>query len=62
MELSEMHKYLVEYEIATEDEIELVSNINGYTRATMTDILYSKTGYNTFDQQQEEMEDMEYDY
>lgn len=46
----EMHDILVEYGIATEEEVELVTNINGYNRETMEDILYARTGYRTFDQ------------
>lgn len=32
-------------EIATESEIELVTNINGYSEETLNDIIYCRTGY-----------------
>lgn len=45
--------YLIENGIATEEEITLVTKINGYTRETLNDILYARTGYRSFEQIQE---------
>ena len=42
--------YLLETEIATENELQLVTNINGYNEETMNDIIYSKTGYRNLEQ------------
>ena len=36
--------FIVDNNIATEDEVGLVSDINGLNEQTMTDIIYSKTG------------------
>ena len=36
--------------IATENELCLVTSINGYNEETMLDILYVRTGYRNFDQ------------
>jgi len=44
MTLSEKYDYLVENEIATEKEINLVTCINGYKEETLDDILYVRTG------------------
>ena len=52
----QMHDYLVECGIATEDEVSLVTSINGYNEESMEDILYSRTGYRDFDQLLEELE------
>ena len=41
----EMFDKLIELNIATENEIELVCCINGYTIDTLNDILYARTGY-----------------
>jgi len=46
--------YLLETEIATENELQLVTNINGYNEETMTDIIYSKTGYRNLEQLESE--------
>jgi hypothetical protein len=57
MNTEQMHDYLVECGIATEDEVSLVTSINGYNEESMKDILYSRTGYSDFDQLIEETED-----
>lgn len=54
MTLEQMYDYLIEYGVATEDEINLVTNINGYSIYTMLDILYARTGLHSFDQLIEE--------
>lgn len=56
MSTEQMHDYLVECGIATEDEVSLVTSINGYNKESMEDILYSRTGYRDFDQLLEELE------
>ena len=56
MSTEQMHDYLVEYGIATEDEVSLVTSINGYNKESMEDILYSRTGYRDFDQLLEELD------
>lgn len=47
---AELWDYLLENEIATEDEMRLVTNINGYNLESMESILYSKTGYRSLEQ------------
>jgi hypothetical protein len=46
----EMWDILREYEIASEETITVVVNINGYTEDTMLDILYATTGFRNFEQ------------
>lgn len=50
----EMHDKLVEMGIATEEEVQLVTSINGYNDEAMLDILYARTGYRNFDQMENE--------
>lgn len=50
MELNDIYDYFINYEIATEDEIDLVTAINGYNEETFNDILYVKTGYRDMEQ------------
>lgn len=45
MELNIIFDYLVNYNIATEEEVNLVTSINGYNEETLNDILYVRTGY-----------------
>lgn len=54
MDTATMFTLLEVYGIATEDEIALVSAINGYNEETALDILYVRTGYRSFDQFEDE--------
>lgn len=47
MSVDEMYEILTTY-YASEEAINLVTKINGYTRETMEDILYALTGYRDF--------------
>ena len=46
--------YLVDTGIATEKELQLITNINGYNMESLNDVIYVKTGYRTAEQLQEE--------
>ena len=48
--INEIHDYLVEYGIATDDEIRLVTSINGTNEDSYNSILYSRTGYRSLEQ------------
>ena len=50
MEIEEMVEILITWEIATEAEVQLVTDINGWNQETMEDILYARTGYHCFEQ------------
>ena len=41
---------IIEYGIATEEEVELVTAINGYNSDTLNDIIYVRTGYRNIEQ------------
>ena len=55
-EINELYDYLIDFSIATEKEISLVTSINGYSVDTLESILYSRTGYRTLEQ----IKEMEY--
>ena len=48
--MNELWDYITEYEIATEDEICLITSINGTNLDTFESILFSRTGYRSLDQ------------
>ena len=50
----EMELLLVDRQIATREEINLVCCINGWTEKTMCDILYVRCGYRDFEQLENE--------
>ena len=41
---------LLQYDIATENELQLVTTINGYDIDTLNDILYARTGLRSIEQ------------
>lgn len=54
MTKDEMWNRLENEGIATYDEINLVTDINGYTEEALLDILYARTGYRNFEQMEDE--------
>lgn len=42
--------FIVDNNIATEDEVTLVTYINGWSEETMTDIIYARTGLRSYEQ------------
>jgi len=46
--------YIVEYNIATEEELQLITQINGYNENSLNDVIYARTGYNDIAQLMEE--------
>ena len=50
MELNEMFDYLGTLGIATDEEIQLITAINGWNEETVNDILYVRTGYRNLEQ------------
>lgn len=53
--ISEVWDLLIEYGVATQEELELVTCINGYNIDTLNDIIYVRTGYRNIDQVMEDM-------
>ena len=49
-DIEQMWDYLTETGIATEEELSLITAINGYNEETMLDVLYVRTGYRSFEQ------------
>lgn len=49
-EIEKIWDYLVESEIATEEELNLITCINGYSVETLNDVIYARTGYRSLDQ------------
>ena len=42
--------FILEYEIASEEELQLVTNINGYNLETLNDIIEVRSGYEDMEQ------------
>lgn len=41
---------LVEHNIATDNELQLITDINGYSIDTLNSVLYARTGYRDWEQ------------
>jgi hypothetical protein len=41
---------IIELEIATEEELNLVTSINGYNIESLNDVIYVRTGYRDIEQ------------
>jgi hypothetical protein len=62
MDIDQIWRIISEYEIATEEELKLVTNINGYNIESLESIIYSRTGLNSVDQLLDDLEiDLELD-
>jgi len=55
-ELNTMYDKMLELELCTFEEIELVTSINGYNEQAINDIVYVRTGYNRLEQYTEMLE------
>lgn len=46
--------FIVDNNIATDNEVLLVSHINGFNKETMADIIYARTGLRSYEQCKDE--------
>ena len=53
--IDEVWDLLIEYGVATQEELELITCINGYNMDTMNSIIYARTGYQNIEQIQDEI-------
>ncbi len=54
MSVNEIWEYIVDSGIATEDELKLITDINGYSVDTLNDVIYCRTGYHSVEQLNDE--------
>lgn len=48
---------IVYYSIATQQELSLITCINGYNEETLNDVIYARTGYRSIEQFESELDD-----
>lgn len=56
-----IYEHLIAYDYFTEEELDLVTNVAGYNRETLDNCIYSRYGYNDFEQLLEEDENLNLD-
>lgn len=52
--VNDLWDQIVERGIATTQELELITSINGYNVDTLNDVIYARTGYRSLDQMNDE--------
>ena len=45
MDIAKLWDLIVEYGVATEEELQLITSINGYSLEALVDVIYARTGY-----------------
>ena len=50
MKLEQIYKALIENNYFTEAELNLVTNVAGFTEETINNCIYSRYGYNSYEQ------------
>ena len=59
MTTEKMWNTILEYSIATKEELMLVTDISGYNKRTLNDVIYFRTGYRNIEQFLEQYQDVE---
>jgi len=54
MNEQEIKDYLLNAGIATEQELDLITNINGWNKTALNDVLFCRTGYRNIEQMEGE--------
>ena len=57
-DVDELYNFLLDFEMFTENELQLVTSINGYYLSTLLDCLYSRYGIRSLEQLQEQFEEV----
>jgi hypothetical protein len=55
----EIYEYIINNGIASEEALDLITNINGYSVETLNDVIYAVTGYRSMEQMEGEDEEEE---
>ena len=58
MDISTIWDVIVEYGIATEKELELITAINGYNEDALNDVIFVRTGYRSIEQLLEDWQEV----
>jgi len=52
-DINSTYEKIVDYGIATEEEMSLITGINGYNTETLNDVIFYRTGYRDMEQYEE---------
>jgi len=48
--MDKLWNYIIETGMATEKELQLITNINGYTKDSLNAVIYARTAYRSMEQ------------
>ena len=51
--IAKIWDYILEIELATKEELKLITCINGYNEEALNSVIYARTGYRSMEQIQE---------
>jgi len=51
--LNEVWEFIIDESIATDEELQLITSINGYNLEALNDVIYARSGYHTMEQYKE---------
>ena len=57
LDVNDLYEALIDEELFTEEELRLITDINGYNVDTLNDCIYARYGYRTYEQMKGEDED-----
>jgi hypothetical protein len=52
-DLNTLWEEIIYWNIATQEELELITSINGFNIETLNDVIYARTGYRNLEQYKE---------
>lgn len=50
MNLDKIYNYMIDYELVSEETLDIITSINGYDEETLNDVLYCVSGYHDIEQ------------
>lgn len=50
MNLEQYYSYLIDYELVSQETLDIITSINGYNEETLDDVLYCVSGYRDIEQ------------
>lgn len=50
MNLEKYYNYLIDYELVSQETLDIITSINGYNEKTLDDVLYCVSGYHDIEQ------------
>lgn len=50
MNIEEIYNYMIDYDLVSNETLDIITSINGYNEDTLNDVLYCVSGYHDIEQ------------